>query len=208
MLALMISIIPIIAGIMFLYRFKSSILNVLRKLKKDEKNTQNYIAIFGLVSPVIVYVATLFLPFIITIPLLDYKVSETYSNDNKLKVSLSNFGMISAKNVIVSVNANKTDVEFNNFTTQPLLSKSIDNLTSQTGNAFFKIDVIPPTSGTVITADLKNLDNKTKITTSIRSDVWVAYHNLIPILVIYPSVLIGLSLLLIRMVKPIFEVII
>jgi hypothetical protein len=67
-----------------------------------------------------------------------------------LKIFLYNFGIAPEKNVIVSVDANKSDVRLLNFTTEPLLSELGDNMTNQTGSAFFKISDIPPTSGTTI----------------------------------------------------------
>jgi hypothetical protein len=70
------------------------------------------------------------MPFFVTTPLLDYDVSDSYKNNNELKICLSNFGIAPAKNVIISVDANKSSVEFLNFTTEPLLSKSDNNLTN------------------------------------------------------------------------------
>jgi len=85
------------------------------------------------------------LPFIINIPLLDYDASLD-KKDRELRISITNLGIATAKNVAVSVDTNKSTVQFLNFRVEPALPKSGGNLSTRVGTGFFKIDSLPPTT--------------------------------------------------------------
>lgn len=144
----------------------------------------------------IIPVAVLMIPFFINTPLLMYDVSENLlSAADELRISIHNLGLTSAKNVIISISTNNPSLTYSNFTTEPITSISENFATTQFKNAFFKIDVLPPASETIVITKLSGFEGKTKFTVYVRSDQWVAYHHLISIGIVYILVT-GLTILI------------
>jgi hypothetical protein len=149
----------------------------------DEKHMINWKEIIiSLIIPVVI----IMIPFFINTPLLMYDVSESsLTGADELRMSIYNLGLTSAKNVIISLSTNNPNLLFSNFTTEPIMSTSENDNTTQLENAFLKIDVLPPASETVVTSKLSGFESTSKFNVYVRSDQWVAYHHLISIGIIY-----------------------
>jgi len=191
-MALIISVSPLIIVIVILSKYEDKIIKFINILPQKV----DYIALAGIIISINLFVAGLIVQILFNIPLLNYDVS--YNEDNKeLDIYVTNYGIVPAENVIISVNSNKSNVEFLNFTTDPLINPYL-SMSTQVGNALFKIDTITTTSGIIIKGNIKNMDNQTSFTTYVRSDQWVGYHHLILYLIIYTAGLFLFATILIR----------
>jgi heme/copper-type cytochrome/quinol oxidase subunit 2 len=87
-------------------------------------NIENHISLATLVVTVVV----VFIPYFVQTPILDFSVygpSDTDApNVKELRVNVNNYGIVPAKNIIISMNTNSDGVQFLGFTSNPLLSTS------------------------------------------------------------------------------------
>lgn len=167
-------------------------IGLLKKLRKH-KNI-DVIAYVG----IIIAIAGFIIPFVLNTPLVDYSAS--INENNEIEIVLNNFGIVTAKNVYVSINSNKEFIGFDEFIIHPVLPLLVQNHTNQ--GSFLMIEAIPPTGETIIKARLENNSNidNTSWTIYVRSEQWVGYHNLIPTLGVYLATTILMLLITIKII--------
>jgi hypothetical protein len=166
-------------------------------LKKQENI--NVIAYIG----IIIAIAGFIIPFVLNTPLVDYVMF--INEDNEIEIILNNFGIVAAKNVIVSINSNNQFSGFEKFTIHPILPSVVQNQTSQGG--FLMIEVLPPTAETIIKARLVDNTDMDSIDwmVYVRSEQRVGYHNLIPTLGVYLTTTILMLLITIKTILSIIS---
>jgi hypothetical protein len=153
------------------------------------------------INLIVTIITTMIVP-LVQKPLLDYYVTEPRlipkdpKNFSQSEIKIYNFGIVAAKHVIGSMKGE--NITFLDFTSDPFLSKYFtDNsdATKQIKDGFFELGILPPWSGTIITAKM-NITNSTAsesnsslyqpyntayqpLVTYIRSDEGVGYANYI-----------------------------
>lgn len=184
-------------GLILLILILFIINRILGKISENRKFVKSFIeheAILSVIGGIGVPIFGLFFPILLTVPLLDYN-AQIVGND--LKINLLNTGLVSAKNVIVSLNVENSNVKFSEFKIKPILSTMNNNsLVKNEDSKFIILNWLPPTSQTLISTKLSNYNNNTQITIFIRADEWVAYHNLIPIGIIYVIIILSFGIIL------------
>jgi hypothetical protein len=149
-------------------------------------STDNYLSIGALIVTLMIVMVT---PFV-QLPILDYNTSNPVltgtENDERVDITIANYGIVSAKHVTVSLQAD--NVKFAGFTSKPLLSTNLNSsLSTPIGDGLVELDVLPPRAFTTITADLKpsNSNINQELTIYLNSDETVGYHNVISIVFFY-----------------------
>ena len=126
-------------------------------------------------------------------PLLDYNVNQVgegqIANTEKVKVTVSNYGIVSAKNTVFSMSSN--NVKFTDFVPQPYLSDYFKT-SSIDGSGLFEIAVLPPRSDTEITVTLDTSKINQNIQTQdfrtyVRSDERVGFVGVLMTIAFYIS---------------------
>lgn len=137
----------------------------------------NFLALIGLG----VSIVGLFSPFLTSFPLLGYEVRSNGTGE-QVSVNIWNRVVVSAKDILVSINSNDDNITFSNISIEPLLPTT----SYQTdGDAFFNLDRILPFSSVTITANLSRLsDNDIMLMTYVNSESWVGYSNLDQIIIL------------------------
>jgi hypothetical protein len=140
------------------------------------------ISILAFVVPSIVAVIPLLLN-----PILDYSVRTISTNNTAstetMNVIINNFGVTSAKNIIISMTAANTDFTFAK-STPFLYDKFNENLSNS--NAFFSIDNLPPNTQTSIMVVAKtNMSKNEPLITYVRSDETTGKVNVSAAVVFY-----------------------
>src|SRR5215203_1641473 len=134
---------------------------------RESLNKADAIALGGLIIGIVV---TGLYPFL-QAPLVDYSVTLSNipsNNDSKeINIVLENFGLDSAKNVIVSLNIidelnRQIDrVNFIKFKSMPFISTYLNQSNSTAGKGFVEIDNIPPRAKISLTAPLQEGESNT-----------------------------------------------
>jgi hypothetical protein len=114
-------------------------------------------------------------PFLTSFPLLGYDV-RLNDTSNQVSVIIENRGVVSAKDIVVSINSNNDNINFSNILIEPILPLT-DN--QNNGDIFFNLERILPFSSVTIKANLSNFNNSDNILmTHVTSEQWVGYSNL------------------------------
>ena len=125
---------------------------------------------------------------------MDYDINKigTSGNHIQLTVMISNYGLASAKHVVLSFEHIMKDVKFLNLTEEPIEKPvQVYSKNNQTGNAFFVIDTLPSRVETTVKANVDTVGNNSpNLTVYVRSDETVAHHNILHIAVVYLLLLI------------------
>jgi cytochrome bd-type quinol oxidase subunit 2 len=87
--------------------------------KKFPLSIENHFSIATLIVTVVV----VFIPFFVQTPLLDYNVYGPLNINNKniqeIKIVIHNYGIVTANNVIVSLNSDSNETKFLNIISEP-----------------------------------------------------------------------------------------
>lgn len=155
---------------------------------KKRKGVIQNADIISLGALIVTIVVTGILPFLQN-PLLDYTASINPVKHNKIvandtaSIKISYDGLVTAKDVIISIYADNPNLNWTPFKSKPFLA-SLNN--SNHTNGFAKIDNLPPRSETILnTTSRIPLPNNTAIQPYVRSDAWVGYHDTIQTVVFY-----------------------
>jgi hypothetical protein len=206
-------IIPFITLAIFLV-----LLYVLASIRKHDRFHFGKLApsdSISLVTLIIAIVSPFVIPFS-QLPIIDYSVTanptETgqQGGDQTIKAEIHIYGIIPAKNLVLSMSAK--DATFGTPISTPFLAKHLTyNLSttaapdgSQIGNALVGIDVLPARSHTILEIPVSTSpSNQTEpeLTTFVKSDIAVGYHQTIYLLVFYTFlslVYVGISLYLVK----------
>jgi hypothetical protein len=128
------------------------------------------------------------------LPILDYSVSGPFSSEGQgenktYDIRVQNYGTVTAKNIIISLEAK--DVKFEDFSSTPYLANQLIFNKSIQGSledkAIVEVKQVPAHSSTVIHAMTKplNNDSDTKLTTYLRSEQVAGYHNIGKLIAFY-----------------------
>ena len=119
-------------------------------------------------------VGTMLFPFFVY-PLLDYNVSQQVeSGHTKFAIDITNRGLASANNVVVSLRSEGMD--FSNLNYEPYQPKTLMT-NDKTGYAAVEIGVIPAAATSVITGNLGGIESEYQLLmTHVRSDERVGYE--------------------------------
>jgi hypothetical protein len=161
-----------------------------KKIHITDLGAADVISLVGLIGTI---VGALVVPFS-QLPILDYTVTgpfpTTKKDTQKFEIAIHNSGTINAENVLVSLKADNT--KFSEFSSQPFLANYfIDNASAnsgRTGEALIEIKDLPSRSHTIITAiATKVSDDKSEpeLTTFVRSDKAVGYHQSFNVAIFY-----------------------
>lgn len=128
--------------------------------------------IIALVSPII--------PFFF-IPSIDYNAIQDSLNDKLIHIKVTNYGLVSAKNLDVSVYSPNSS--FAKLETMPLMFNSTLSLNSidlnNNNSGLLRFKVLPPKSQTIVNAFMKeNHNSNNEVQVFIRSEETIGYHNL------------------------------
>lgn len=150
-------------------------------------NIENHLSLGTLIVTVLV----VFIPFFIQAPLIDYSVSGPLDTNNTntkaFGIVIHNYGIVAANDVVISMNSDSEGVRFLNFISNPFLPNSTQF--ENTGDAAFKIEVLPPRAENTITSEVNLNNNNINLTTYVRSNEAVGYHDTALTLAIYTAVL-------------------
>jgi hypothetical protein len=162
---------------------------------KKRKGVIQNADIISLGALIVSIVVTGILPFIQS-PLLDYTASIKPNNNdtasikpNKIvandtvSIKISNDGLVTAKDVIISIDADNPNLNWTPFKSKPFLA-SLNN--DNYAKGFAEIGNLPPRSETnLTTVSTTPLSNNAAVHPYVRSDAWVGYHDTIPTAVFY-----------------------
>jgi hypothetical protein len=120
-------------------------------------------------------------------PVLDYDVTEKIQNHTLygLEVKITNYGLVSAKNIQVYFNA--PGIDFGTFGSMPLVNgtKYYSSNILKIGNALYLIPALTPRSETTVTANIKNVSEDSSVIVYLRSETSTGVHNLISLVKVY-----------------------
>ena len=121
---ILIAIIFSAAGLFFIvvFIYLLAMLGHIQSLKK--RQNIDVLAYIG----IIIAVAGFVIPFVLNTPLVDYVVF--INQQNEIQINLNNFGIVAAKNVIISINTDNRFAGFHSFFSQPILPININNQTN------------------------------------------------------------------------------
>jgi hypothetical protein len=147
--------------------------------------------IIALISLIATLVITIIAPFI-SLPILDYAVIPTSADpkENEFEIVIHNFGS-KAENVIVSLKAKDALFRFGSDPFRP--SNILFNKTSHSGivgESLVEMGNMPSRGNAKLTVVVTNasgegMDHNTELTTHVRSNESVGYHNTIFLVLFY-----------------------
>jgi hypothetical protein len=175
----------LLAICVIVFAFYVSIKWIGKKTNIPLPKTSDAISATGVIATILV----LFLPFFVLNPILDYniKVGKTSDNSIQLNTTVTNYGVASAKHLILSLQGNSNDFKFLQLTSEPIQSPiQLYDKHNQTDNAFFKIDSLPSRVESTIKANLSILGkSKPTLTAYLRSDETNGVHGFIYLFSLY-----------------------
>jgi hypothetical protein len=172
------------------------------------------------ISGVIITIITFIIGSYIQIPLLDYSViwvdGKGDSNNERIQISITNYAVTPAKNLLVSLNSNN-NFSYSDFVIKPFFPDNLINHsnTDQKNNWYIFIESIPVGSTTDIFLTLtlnsnNSSDKDPKVVTFVRSDETVGLFNTKSIILYYVilGIFYGISSILFWFYKPLRKVIV
>jgi hypothetical protein len=135
------------------------------------------ISAFGVIVALLIFV----LPYIALTPLLDYdiKLMNTAGNLTQLNIIITNQGLVTAKNLIVSIEVDK-NIKFLQVSSEPIQGPiQVFNKNNETKSTYFGIETLPPRATTIVKADLSVIDkNIPTVVTYLRSSETTGFHGI------------------------------
>lgn len=181
-------------GLFFIFLLSYRQFHLLRNtVPSGQWGTGDRLTLVGLFVTVL---GTLIYPFIQN-PMIDYDVtigSKDKNNLTSFQTNIRNWGLSSAKNIIISYNMPHTD--FIGINSTPYLSNYMNMSSDKNGDEFIKIEVIPPRTETKINGRL-NFSERTaeELITYVRSDERVGHHDALIKLIFYLLIILSYSLI-------------